>query len=456
VGCKSDINLIEAEDELIVTPAVADLGTIAVGQVRTVELQLDALTNFDIPVRNIDVLNISGDYFTYEEGDQVVVPGMGSKVIELTYSPLELGYHQAQVTVVSDTKYPEFTVFVRGAAMEASVALWPHVTDFGVVDSGSTKDKSLAVVNTGGVPFNLEGVTFTNDAFSNEGLSAVHLDPGELYNLDVTYTAADTAPSTGDVSVTLDVTGMTATGSLRANDCENGNPEAYDVDDDGYTSCGGDCNDNDSDVHPGAIETADGVDEDCDDIIDEGTEAYDDDGDGYTELEGDCNDGDEDVNPGMTEDYTNGVDDDCDGMTDRGSDDADGDGYSEDGGDCDELDGDIYPGAPELADGKDNDCDGVIDEGTVDFDDDGDLMTETGGDCDDGDATVYDGATELADWIDNDCDGTVDEGTTNYDDDGDGYSELGGDCDDGDDTISPAEMEVTGDGIDNDCDGTAS
>ena len=98
----------------------------------------------------------------------------------------------------------------------------------------------------------------------------------------------------------------------------------------------------------------------------------------------------------------------------------------------------------------------MIDEGTVVFDDDGDLMTETGGDCDDGDATVYDGATELADWIDNDCDGTVDEGTTNYDDDGDGYSELGGDCDDGDDTISPAEMEVTGDGIDNDCDGTAS
>ncbi|HND34337.1 MAG TPA: MopE-related protein, partial [Myxococcota bacterium] len=42
-----------------------------------------------------------------------------------------------------------------------------------------------------------------------------------------------------------------------------------------------------------------------------------------------------------------------------------------------------------------------------------------------------------------------------YDDDGDGFTEQGGDCDDADASISPADLEVAGDGLDNDCDGTA-
>ena len=63
-------------------------------------------------------------------------------------------------------------------------------------------------------------------------------------------------------------------------------------------------------------------------------------------------------------------------------------------------------------------------------------------------------ATESADWIDNDCDGVIDEGTTYGDDDGDGYSEFGGDCDDTDPNVSPAIMEIAGNGVDDDCDGT--
>ncbi len=59
----------------------------------------------------------------------------------------------------------------------------------------------------------------------------------------------------------------------------------------------------------------------------------------------------------------------------------------------------------------------------------------------------------MADWTDNDCDGQLDEGTTYADDDHDGYTEVGGDCDDGNATVSPAVLEVVGDGVDNDCDG---
>ena len=101
---------------------------------------------------------------------------------------------------------------------------------------------------------------------------------------------------------------------------------------------------------------------------------------------GDCDDADPAVNPGATE-VCNGVDDDCDGEIDESTasdasayyTDADGDGYGDPateafacdpptgsvtaGGDCDDADPAVNPDAPEICDAVDNDCDGVIDGG---------------------------------------------------------------------------------------------
>jgi hypothetical protein len=228
--------------------------------------------------------------------------------------------------------------------------------------------------------------------------------------------------------------------------------EEWDHDKDGWTEQMGDCDDADPSVHPTAEEYANGIDDDCDELVDEGTVAYDDDGDCYCEY-GDC--------AGSSNETCKELED----------------------GDCDDDDDGSHPGATEACDGADNDCDEDVDEDTVCYDDDGDCYCEGGscegsiyddcdslgtGDCDDGEPDAFPGNPELADAIDNDCDGAVDEGTTAYDDDGDCYCEIGpcegtvdatcgsladGDCDDRDDDISPAEVEVC-DGVDNDCDGT--
>jgi MYXO-CTERM domain-containing protein len=198
-------------------------------------------------------------------------------------------------------------------------------------------------------------------------------------------------------------------------DCDdNVDGGTYDPDHDGYTTFGGDCNELNGDVFPGAIELADGLDNDCDGTIDEGTALFDDDGDGYTEAVGDCNDNPQGdgaaVNPGEVE-IGNGIDDDCDGQIDEGSlnSDDDGDGFADNQGDCDDANPDIFPGADELANELDDNCDGDIDESVIDVDRDG--WTEADGDCDDENGWAHPEGVEVCDLMDNDCDGQVDEGT---------------------------------------------
>ena len=302
-----------------------------------------------------------------------------------------------------------------------------------------------------------------------------------------------------------------------------------------YVPIAGDCDDEDPEVHPGASEECDGVDDDCDGQVDNGVlSAFfsDTDADGYGDpsapIEGceapegavdndfDCDDEDPEVNP-VALDICNEVDDDCDGDLDEDPDigwyyDKDGDGYgggeaqvfsceqqdglTSEGGDSDDYDNSVSPGADELCDGIDNDSDGEIDEGDavdasvwyVDADGDGygnEDVSVTAcsqpsgyvaitGDTDDASTKVNPGQEEVCDGVDNDSDGQVDESDAidaqlyTVDNDGDGYGDSSGsgvyacstpsgyaqgtDCDDSDSAINPGATE-TCDGVDEDCDG---
>ncbi|MFH1466705.1 MAG: SUMF1/EgtB/PvdO family nonheme iron enzyme [Pseudomonadota bacterium] len=71
----------------------------------------------------------------------------------------------------------------------------------------------------------------------------------------------------------------------------------------GYVEDATDCDDADPSANPAGVEVCDGVDQDCDGTVDQGTECYDDDGDGQTEEEGDCDDADPAVYPGAVSDH---------------------------------------------------------------------------------------------------------------------------------------------------------
>ena len=157
----------------------------------------------------------------------------------------------------------------------------------------------------------------------------------------------------------------------------------------GHVADSDDCDDGNALVNPSNAEICgDGIDNDCDEGIDEEDAPfplvwyrdYDHDGYGNTEepYDGgspwctdpssggtdyvsdptDCDDLTASVNPGAEETWYNGIDEDCDGNDD----DADYDGFvgeSAGGNDCLDDDPLSNPGAPEVCgDGQDNDCDG--------------------------------------------------------------------------------------------------
>jgi hypothetical protein len=108
-----------------------------------------------------------------------------------------------------------------------------------------------------------------------------------------------------------------------------------DLDGDG-SSCELDCDDGDASVHPGAPETCDGRDNDCDGSVDEGdavdAQIW------FSDLDGD---GHGDPNRSTTA---------C----------TQPPGWLADSSDCDDLQDSVRPGAWDLCDGLDNDCDGAL------------------------------------------------------------------------------------------------
>ncbi len=302
------------------------------------------------------------------------------------------------------------------------------------------------------------------------------LEPGlyGLWNLDEDPTSATAEDATGNGWTGTLMGDAVFTGSpFFVNTSTGGDIPGFDFDLDGVTPSDGDCDDGDVSIFPGATESCDAIDSDCDtDLVD-----------GFANVDGDglpdCvdpdndNDGDPDVtdcaplDPSVytgAQELCDELDSNCDGELVDGYANLDGDGEP----DCIDLDDDgdgtddSQDNCPLLSnvDQLDTDGDGSGDACDEDDDNDGELDTQ---DCAPLDANVFSGAAELCDAIDSNCNGDLVDGypdldgdgepdCIDLDDDGDLFPDAV-DCAPSDDSIFPGAVELC-DAIDSNCNGS--
>ena len=323
----------------------------------------------------------------------------------VVFAPTVEGYYEGLLTIWSnDTQTQEtaplpddpegsewgvWRVQLRGLSRYACGVVWPNFFDYGRRAAGGDFPSTFQVQNCGIVTLTVSAIsTGASLSMTSLTLPPLYVLPGEKESISINFSPAamtDGMPTPESAVVQLlgnDEDLVYENIEIIGNDCENSSDTSWswdgskfnaertqwDADGDGFTLCGGDCDDADPNVNPAVVEVVDPelatpIDDDCDGATDESPNPVgtDDDGDGCNETGSDC-------------------------------------GYR----DCNDADPAVSPQATEAANGIDDDCDGQVDETTERYDDDNDGLSERDGDCDDSNPLVLLSATEIQDGIDND------------------------------------------------------
>ncbi len=502
-------HVVPYEGDLVVSELMVDPDAVADDAGEYIELY--NASDDTLPLDGFVVHDGGGDFHAIASGGQAHVAAgdyfvLGINANLATNGGVEVDYQYADVSldeapdavileflgvVVDSVAYDWGVVFP--APTGAALSLDPGLLDALDNDSGASWCVASAPLYEWG--------DFGTPGAANDDCACSQSDTdGDGFGTDGSCPADYLDCDDGDASINPSAFDICADGIDQ--DCSGADRECTcaesDADGDGFGTTQDcpqlDCDDTNMDVFPGAPETCNSLDDDCDGTVDDG---YDNDADGWTTCAGDCNDGNDEAYPGATE-MCDGIDNDCDGLSDEEDaadcddwyEDTDADGFGTGAAlclcfpntpfnspydtDCDDLNANVYPGATEACNGADEDCDGDVDEG---FDLDGDTWTTCAGDCDDARDDIYPQAPEVCDGVDNDCDQAADEDQDAIDCinwfldmDGDDWGVVGdsecwcqpagdyqatheGDCDDTQIAVNP-DMTEACNNVDDDCNGS--
>jgi hypothetical protein len=268
VGCNdAALYKLEADEDPIPDQPWLDFGVVSVGETVSLPLTLRNPGRVDITLTRARISDVEGAEID-PPLPRTVLAAEGSAGGEeyadltVTFTPEEPGTWDGFLVVdLAGAVSERLAVPIYASAAPPELAFAPTVLDVG--ETESSPDYLVSLVNTGAGPVTLIGVVGPSGDWTVSGLTdGLTVAPGESQDFTVSAATPDRSVESLEVQA---ASGDTWALELRANACDLEPVNVQDLDEDGLSPCGGDCDDQDPDVRAGLPdEPGDGVDADCD------------------------------------------------------------------------------------------------------------------------------------------------------------------------------------------------
>ena len=308
LGCGSDNEVRLQRKELRTEFNTYDAGITSVGERAKFGVTLESIapgpvTVFKIQSSHPDDFMILDSWMTEDSdndgvNDSLTIAG-GSKdnptqvVIPVIFSPsatenagelVRTRFYDATLTVLSndltalertEEGFAIWRTSLRGVGATPCAKITPQFIDYGKRPAGGYFPTDFQIRNCSQVPLTISAIDFnypdpsTPPSFSAATNPPIYIFTDDVKSVSVAWVPASDTSTEVEVSLKLNDPEFSETVTIVGNSCENSNSGDYDLDNDGWTECGGDCDDEDPNINPSEIEIINGIDDNCDGEQDE-------------------------------------------------------------------------------------------------------------------------------------------------------------------------------------------
>ncbi|MCF7811071.1 tandem-95 repeat protein, partial [bacterium] len=172
-----------------VSPLVIDFGEIYANQTDVVGINIVNNGQGDLNITNMALTD--DEFFTVDFQVGFMLRSEHSRVIEVSFSPLDVADYQSSLIITTNSPgKEEITIPLTGVGLEPpqTIEVEEREHDFGIIEIDNQANWTLVMMNTGWTDLRIDRIEIDNGAYSHNFENAVTLGREETYEVEVTFT----------------------------------------------------------------------------------------------------------------------------------------------------------------------------------------------------------------------------------------------------------------------------